>query len=157
MERNTKPVKWEILTSLSAIFDSGDVTWPMWLIWLQWYARSDWLFSCNDWALLAKCPRHTVTSRNVRKKCTCDSPERKYANDQYTVPSDCSYRTYFCYFPLALANMYPRPPVPFFQTSLKNSALKANHNCRVHFFRHAFLEIAVYNLYLPRFSQTCEL
>ena len=28
MERNTKSVQWEILTSLSAIFDSGDVTWP---------------------------------------------------------------------------------------------------------------------------------
>ena len=28
------------------------------IIWLQWYARSDWLFSCNDQALLARCPRH---------------------------------------------------------------------------------------------------
>ena len=28
MERNTKSVQWEILTSLSAIFDSGDVMWP---------------------------------------------------------------------------------------------------------------------------------
>ena len=28
MEKNTKSVQWEILTSLSLIFDSGDVTWP---------------------------------------------------------------------------------------------------------------------------------
>ena len=26
--------------------------------WLQWCARSDWLYSCNDRALLARCPRH---------------------------------------------------------------------------------------------------
>ena len=35
---------------------------------------------------------------------------------------------------LALANIYPWPAVPFFQFSLKNSALKTN----VHFFRHHF-------------------
>ena len=36
------------------------------IIWLQQYACSDWLFSCNDWALfscndwalLARCPKH---------------------------------------------------------------------------------------------------
>ena len=27
------------------------------IIWLQYYARSDWLLSSNDRALLARCPR----------------------------------------------------------------------------------------------------
>ena len=38
---------------------------------------------------------------------------------QYTVPNDCSCRTYFCYFPLAPAHICPWPPVPFFQMSLR--------------------------------------
>ena len=33
-------------------------TLRVFIIWLQGYARSDWLFSCNDQALLARCPRH---------------------------------------------------------------------------------------------------
>ena len=59
-----------------------------------------------------------------------------------TVPDDCSCRTYFCCFPLALANIRPWPLVPFFQISLKNSELKTTHDtfrdCRVHFFRQPF-------------------
>ena len=30
------------------------------IIWLQQHARSDWLFSCNDRPLLARCPRQSV-------------------------------------------------------------------------------------------------
>ena len=45
-------------------------------------------------------------------------------------------------FPLARANIRPRPLVPFFQISLKNSELKTTHDtfrgCRVHFFRQPF-------------------
>ena len=63
--------------------------------------------------------------------------------DQYTVPDDdCSYRTYFCCFPLELANIFPWPLVPFFQISLKSSEFKTTHatfrDCRVHFFRQPF-------------------
>ena len=54
----------------------------------------------------------------------------------------CSCRTYFCYLPLALANIYPWPLVPFSQISLKNSELKTGQNsfrdCRLHFFRQPF-------------------
>ena len=60
----------------------------------------------------------------------------------YTVPDDCSYRTDFCCFPLALANICPWPLVQFFQISVKKSELKTTHNsyrdCRVHFFRQPF-------------------
>ena len=62
--------------------------------------------------------------------------------DQYTVPNDCCCRTYFCCFPMALANICPWPLVPFFQISLENRADKIAHNtfrdCCVHFFRQPF-------------------
>ena len=65
--------------------------------------------------------------------------QRNMGYDQYTVPDDCSCRTYFCCSALALANIRPWPPVPFFQISLMNSELKTTHNtfrdCRVIFFR----------------------
>ena len=55
------------------------------------------------------------------------------------VRNDCSCRTSFCCFPLALANICPWPLVPIFQISLENRADKTTHNtfrdCRVHFFR----------------------
>ena len=51
-------------------------------------------------------------------------------------------RTYFCCFPLALADICPWPLLPFFQMSLRNSELKATHNtfrgCRVHFIGQPF-------------------
>ena len=69
-------------------------------------------------------------------------PKGSMGYDQYTVPNDCSCRTYFCCFPLALANICPWPLVPFFQISLENGADKTTHNtfrdCRVHFFRQPF-------------------
>ena len=43
------------------------------------------------------------------------TPKGNIGYDQYTVPNDCSCRTYFCCFPLALANICPWPLVPFFQ------------------------------------------
>ena len=62
--------------------------------------------------------------------------------DQYTVSNDCSCRTYFCCFLLALTNVCPWPLVPFFQISLENRADKTTHNtfrdCRVPFFRQPF-------------------
>ena len=76
--------------------------------------------------------------------CARDNPEKKMGYAQYTVPDDCSCRTYFCCSPLALTNICSWPPVPFFQISLKNSALKTTHNtfrdCRLHFFRQPFLK-----------------
>ena len=54
----------------------------------------------------------------------------------------CSCRTYFCCFPLALANIRPWPLVPFFQISLNNSELKTTHStfrdCRVQFLLQPF-------------------
>ena len=39
--------------------------------------------------------------------------------DQYTVSDDCTCRTYFCCFPLALANTFPRPFVPILSNFFK--------------------------------------
>ena len=85
--------------------------------------------------------------RLSEKMCTRKIPKGNMGYDQYTVPDDWSCRTYFCCFPLALANICPWPPVSFFQIYLKSRALKTTHNtfrdCRVHFFPTTFLEIAV--------------
>ena len=70
---------------------------------------------------------YTAISRKVvGKNVHATIPKGNMGYDQYTVPIDCSCRTYYCCFPLAHANKCPWPPVPFFQISLKNSALK-NH------------------------------
>ena len=42
-------------------------------------------------------------------------PTGNMGYDQYIVPNDCSCRTYFCCFPLALANIRPWPSVPNFK------------------------------------------
>ena len=87
--------------------------------------------------------RYTAVSRKVvRKNVHSTTPKGNMGYDQYTVPNDCSCRTYFDCFPLALANICPWPLVPFFQISLENRADKTTHNtfrdCRVHFFRQPF-------------------
>ena len=52
-------------------------------------------------------------------------PKGNMGYDQYTCSWHyCSCRTYFCCFPLALANICPWPLVPFFEIYLKNSELK---------------------------------
>ena len=70
--------------------------------------------------------------------------------DQYTTPDTVAVEPTFAAFflkEIALANIRPWPLVPFFQISLKNSELKTTQNtfrdCRLHFFRTTFLEIAV--------------
>ena len=82
--------------------------------------------------------RERLSEKNVHATI----PKGNMGYDQYTVPDDCSCRIYLWCFPLALANICPRPQVPFFQISLKKSELKTTHNtfwdCRVHFFRQPF-------------------
>ena len=73
--------------------------------------------------------RERLSEKNVHATI----PKGNIGCDQYTFPNDCSCRTYFGCFPLALANICPcppppPPPVPFFQISSKKSALKTTHN-----------------------------
>ena len=85
---------------------------------------------------------YSYFEKGCRKNVHATTPKGNMGYDQYTVPNDCSCRTYFCCFPLALANICPWPLVPFFQISLENRADKTTHNtfrdCRVHFFRQPF-------------------
>ena len=101
---------------------------------------------------------NTVISRKVvGKNVHATIPKGNMGYAQYTVSDDCSSRTYFCCFPLALANICPWTPVPFFQISLKNSALKTTHNtfrdCRVYFFRQPFSK-QLYIQYCAKEMQT---
>ena len=80
---------------------------------------------------------YSCFEKGVGRNAHATIPKGNMGYDQYTVRNDWSCRTYFCCFPLVVTNICPWPPVPFFQISLKNSALKATHNtfwdCRVHF------------------------
>ena len=55
------------------------------------------------------------------KKVHVTIPNGNMGYDQYSVPDDCSCRSYFCCFPLALTNLCPWPLPLFFQISSKNS------------------------------------
>ena len=85
---------------------------------------------------------YSYFEKGCRKNVHATIPRGNMGYVQYTVPDDCSCRTYFCCFPLALTDVCPWPPLPFFQISLKNSELKTTHNtfrgCRVRFFRQLF-------------------
>ena len=56
----------------------------------------------------------------VGKNVHATIPKGNMGYGQYTVSNECSCRTYICCFPLALENICPWPPVPFFQISSKN-------------------------------------
>ena len=49
--------------------------------------------------------------------------------DQYTVSDDCTCRTYFCCFRLALANTFPRPFVPILSNFFKDQWTKNHPQC----------------------------
>ena len=102
--------------------------------------------------------RYTAIWRKIFGKM-CTRQSRKVIWDMIDKPScswHFSYRTYFCCFPLALANILQWPLLPFFQISLKNSGLKTTHNtfrdCRVHFFRQPFSK-QLYTYILKSFAE----
>ena len=113
------------------------------------FFSSIYIYYYIEWLSSRYAPRpiflivYTAISRKVvGKNVHATSPEGNMGYGQYTIFNDCSCRTYFCCFPLALANICPWPLVPFFQISLDNRADKTTHNtfrdCRVHFFRQPF-------------------
>ena len=88
-------------------------------------------------------------------------PKGNMGYDQYTVPDDCSCRTYFRCFPLALANICPWPPVPFFTNFFEEQSTQ-NHPQYLSglsraLFPTTFLEIAVYVRREEQCVQTLEL
>ena len=91
-------------------------------------------------------PLHSFIYSYFEKGCRTNVhatiPKGNMGYGQCIVPNACSCPTYFCCFPLALANICPWPLVPIFQISLENRGDKTTHNtfrdCRVHFFRQPF-------------------
>ena len=55
---------------------------------------------------------YSYFEKGCRKNVHGTIPKGNMGYDQYTVSDDCTCRTYFCCFPLALANTFPRPFVP---------------------------------------------
>ena len=60
-----------------------------------------------------------ISRKVVGKMCTRETLKGNMGYDQYSVPDDCTCRTYFCCFPLALANTFPRPFVPILSNFFK--------------------------------------
>ena len=85
--------------------------------------------------------------RVAEKKVHATVSKGNMGYDQYTVPDDCSCRTYFCCFPLALANTFPWPFVPIFSNFFEKKRTQKHPQCLSGLsralFPTIFLEIAV--------------
>ena len=86
--------------------------------------------------------------KGCRKNVHATIPKGNMGYDQYTVPDDCSCRTYFCCFPLALANTVPWPSVPILSNFFEKKRTQNHPQCLSGLsralFPTTFLEIAVY-------------
>ena len=100
----------------------------------------------EEWTLTA------ISRKVVGKNVHVTTPKGNMGYDQYTVPDDCSCRTYFCCFPLALANTFPWPFVPILSNFFEKKRTQNHPQCLSGLSRAlsptTFLEIAVYGDYL---------
>ena len=88
-----------------------------------------------------------ISGKVVGKNVHATNPKGNMGYDQYIVPDDCSCRTYFCCFPLALANTFPWPLVPILSNFFGKKRTQNHPQCRSGLsralFPTTFLEIAV--------------
>ena len=96
---------------------------------------------------------NTAVSRKVvGKNVRATIPKGNMGYDRYTVPGDCSCRTYFCCFPLALANTFPWPFVPILSIFSEEQGNQNHPQCLSGLsralFPTTFLEIAVYEFHI---------
>ena len=101
---------------------------------------------------------YTAISRKaVGKNVHTTIPKGNVGYDQYTVPDECSCRTYFCCFLLALANTFPWPFVPILSNFFEKKRTQNHPQCLSGLsralFPTTFLEIAVYKLRFSRNSR----
>ena len=61
----------------------------------------------------------TISRKAVGKNVHATIPKGNMGYDRYTISDDCICRTYFCCFPLALTNTFPRPFVPILSNFFK--------------------------------------
>ena len=91
---------------------------------------------------------YSYFEKGCRKNVHATIPKGNMGYDQYTVPDDCSCRTYFCCFPLALANTFPWPFVPILSNFFEKQRTQNHPQCLSGLsralFPTTFLEIAVY-------------
>ena len=94
------------------------------------------LYTAISWKVVGKNVHATIPTGNI-------------GFDQYTVPDDCSSRTYFCCFPLALANTLPWPFVTILSNFFEKKRTQNHPQCLPGLsravFPTTFLEIAVYS------------
>ena len=93
--------------------------------------------------------QHTAISRKVvGKNVHATNLKGNMGYNQYTVPDDCSCWTYFCCFPLAMANKFTRPYVPILSNFCEKKRTQNHPQCLSGLsralFPTTFLEIAVY-------------
>ena len=95
-----------------------------------------------------RCSIKLFRERLSEKNAHPTIPKGNMGYDQYTVPDDCSCRTYFCYFPLALANTFPWPFVPILSNFFEKKRTLNRPQCLSGLsrtvFPTTFLEIAVF-------------
>ena len=92
-------------------------------------------------------PYTAISRKVVGKNVHATIPKGNMGHDRYTVPDDCSCRTYFCCFPLALPNTFSWPFVPILSIPLKKQGTQNHPQCLSGLsralFPTTFLEIAV--------------
>ena len=91
---------------------------------------------------------YTAISRKVFEKNVHATIPKGLGYDQYSLPNDCSCRTYFCCFPLALANTFLWPFVPILSNFFEKQRTQNHPQCLSGLshalFPTTFLEIAVF-------------
>ena len=89
-----------------------------------------------------------LSRKVVGKNVHATIPKGNMGYDQYTVPDDCSCRTYFCCFPLALENTFPWPFVPILSNFFEERRTQNHPQCLLGLsralFPTTFLKVAVY-------------
>ena len=129
------------VTETKASCNTLKLQFPRYLQW-TWSATQPFLVS-------AVVNLYTYFEKGCRKKKVhVTIPKGNMGYDQYTVPDDCSCRTYFCCFPLALANIRPWPIVPILSNFFEKKRTQNHPQCLSGLsrtlFPTTFLEIAVY-------------
>ena len=101
---------------------------------------------------------YTAISRKVvGKNVHATIPKGNMGYDQYTVPDNCSCRTYFSCFPLAIENTFLWPFVPILSNFFEERRTQNHPQCLLGssraLFPTTFLEIAVHAILGPAAPQ----
>ena len=99
----------------------------------EWKITSHRTYNSNDWSetLASLGPsKHTAISRKVvAKNVHVTIPKDNMGYDQYTVPNDCSCQTYFCCFPVGLADTFSWPFVQILSNFFEKKRTQNHPQC----------------------------